>query len=353
MGLPYKWGSMRYKSDFLDAGLASNLEEVVDKYDSRYSLPWDCFPKIEILSKEKASRKSRLISAAPIEHYLIGALLYTTQAEALYSNPLKGKSAVGLCPAYRGWMRLADELPEMVENSDATGFDQSLSPALLKQVYVVRQVLSRYDERELRMHWWYFDHLIHRRCYTSNGKVFDVVGGNGSGQYNTTSDNTLAHILALAYAGVRVGMSYKTWKNCPQYVYGDDYIGGALPKEYWLAFSELGIRIKKPPPTDIWGVDFLSHKFIRTPYGVTGILKHEKSRLSSYTSESKRWREYRLTKIYSLWLLHHFHPDGPYYKEMLEILGHKVSDTVAINYWFGFMEDGGFKNESWRARLRA
>lgn len=343
VGLPYKWSGFSSKGEWLDSPCAKVLLTCVEDFSEPYSLMWDCFPKVEILRKEKADRKSRLISAAPIEHYIVGAMLYTTQNEALYSNPLKGKSAVGLCPAYRGWQKLAALLGESVENSDATGFDQSLSPALLYRVYEIRERLSRFTEAEKRLHWWYFMHLIHRRCYTSNGKVFDVYGGNGSGQYNTTSDNTLAHILALGYAAVRSGMSFVEWKESAQFVYGDDYIGTAVPEGYWQAFSELGIRLKRPPPTDIFGVDFLSHKFVMTPWGITGVLSHNKSLLSAYTSESKRWIEFRLHKLYSLWLGHYFHGDGVVYKACLEELGYEVRDIDAISYWFGLV--GGFKSQ--------
>lgn len=344
VGLPYKWSAQfSTKGDWLDSKCSESLESCVEQYPEPYSLMWDCFPKIEILRKDKADRKTRLISAAPIEHYMIGAMLYTTQNEALYSNPLQGKSAVGLCPAYRGWLQLADQLGDVIENSDATGFDQSLSPALLYRLYEVRERLSRFNASERKVHWWYFMHLVHRRCYTSNGKVFDVFGGNGSGQYNTTSDNTLAHLLALAYAAVRSGMGYVEWKQHPQFVYGDDYIGTELPERYWSAFAELGIQLKRPPASGIFGVDFLSHKFISTPWGITGVLKHDKSLLSAYTSESKKWRKFRLHKLYSLWLGHYFHGDGVVYKACLSELGYEVSDVDAISYWFGLV--GGFKSQ--------
>lgn len=337
VGLPYKWSSsFVYKQDYLDR----RTDKLFDfpKNFSGGDTMWDCFPKVEVLPYKKAVEKVRIINGSPSETFFIGACLYSSFNEELNKHPLKAKSALGFVAPYRGWGRLAYNLPDICENSDATKFDCSISPKLLRMVYEVRENLSSFTPFQRSLHWWYFNEIVFRRSYLSTGSVYNVYGGNGSGQYNTSSDNTIAHLLAIAYACVRLGYSYSKFESLKIYVYGDDYIGEVMPVEFWKAFSELGFLFNKSPPQDKFSCDFLSHRFVNTPWGVTGIPVHDKALYSSYTSEKKYWKEVRLNKLYSLWLLNFFHPDGHIYEKMLSEIGFSVKRQEAINYWFGWME---------------
>lgn len=316
--------------------------DVVTHHPLGYSLPWDCFPKVEILPYEKSLNKVRIICGSPVEHFLIGARLYTQFNKKLVANYLSTPSVVGFVASHGGWYRLYQHLPTLCENSDASRFDKSISPKLLKMVYMLRERLSSYNEYESKVHWWYFEHLVKRRSITSHGLVYRVHGGNGSGQYNTTIDNTLAHIIALAYAAYMSGMTYKQFKAMRSYVYGDDYIGGALPSLFWSKFAEIGFVINRTPTQSKLMCDFLSSKFVQTAYGITAVPIHDKSLYSLYTAESKRWRSYREQKVYSLWLNNFFHPDRSIYEEALDVLKVPYSAREAVDYWFGRL--AGFKN---------
>lgn len=344
VGFPYKLDPrMVYKDDYVNK-YADRYMDAPKEYPEGFSLPWDCFPKVEILPYEKALKKARIICASPVEHFLVGARLYTMFNKRLVAGPLASPSVVGLVPPYGGWRMLYDKLPGICENSDASRFDKSISPKLLKMVYLVRESLSTFNEYETKLHWWYFEHLVRRRSILSCGKVYLVHGGNGSGQYNTTHDNTIAHILALAYAAYMIGMSYEQFRRFPFFVYGDDYIGGALPGEFWERFLEFGFLINKTPPQSKLSCDFLSNRFVNVTQGITAVPMHDKALYSIYTSESKRWRDFREQKAYSLWLSNFFHPDRAIYEEILTYLGVPFSYKEAVDYWFGRL--GGFKNQN-------
>lgn len=338
VGLPYKFNpGMIYKRDYIDK-YGFKLMDVVKEHPHGYSLPWDCFPKVEILPIEKARDKSRIICGAPVEHFLIGARLYTMFNKRMVKTPLFAQSTVGMVVPYNGWSLLYNRLPYMCENSDASRFDKSISPKLLKLVYLVRQQLSSYSDYELLLHWWYFNQLVDRRSILSHGDVYHVTGGNGSGQYNTTIDNTIAHMLAIAYAAYMCGYSYSQYSQLSVYVYGDDYIGEAMNPMFWYYFSQFGFIINKTKPQSKLLCDFLSNKFIHTPYGVTGIPVHDKALYSLYTSESKHWESHRDQKVFSLWLSNFFHPDRDIYEKSLDSIKVPYCYRFAVDYWFGRLE---------------
>lgn len=331
---------MTYKEDYVDRFAHKYIESVAD-HPNGFSLPWDCFPKVEILPIDKANAKSRIICAAAVEHFLIGARLYTMFNKRLIKSPLRTPSVVGLVPPFGGWRALFSRLPTLCENSDASRFDKSVSPKLLKLVYMLREMLSSYNPYETKLHWWYFEHLVRRKSVLSCGRVYLVHGGNGSGQYNTTMDNTLAHIIALAYASYMSGMSYNQFRLFPFFVYGDDYIGGALPSSFWQYFLHLGFIINKTYPQSKMDCDFLSNRFVNVTQGITAIPMHDKALYSVFTSENRKWRLFRNQKAYSLWLSNFFHADRRIYEEILVYLGIPFSYREAVDYWFGRM--GGFK----------
>lgn len=344
VGFPYKLDPrMTYKEDYLSKYAHRYMKAVVD-HPTGFSLPWDCFPKVEILPYQKALEKTREICASPVEHFLIGARLYTMFNKKLVAKPLATPSVVGLVPPYGGWRMLYDRLPGLCENSDASRFDKSISPKLLKLVYLLREMLSSYNDHERKLHWWYFEHLVKRRSLLSCGKVYLVHGGNGSGQYNTTFDNTLAHIIALAYASYMSGMSYMQFRRNPCFVYGDDYIGGAQTPLFWEKFLEFGFIINKTPPQSKMLCDFLSTRFTNVVQGITAVPMHDKALYSLFTSESKKWRCFRRQKAYSLWLMNFFHYDRPIFEEALTYLGVSFSYREAVDFWFGRI--GGFKTKN-------
>lgn len=339
VGLPYKYSSdYVYKQDFLDKH--PNFMNEIDFSDkTHYNLMWDCFPKVEILDAQKASQKTRIICGAPVEHFLVGAQLHSSLNEAMTKGGLVSKCAMGIRTGYRGWDELYNHLPEFCENSDATRFDKSISPKLLKYVYMIRErlMIMSYTQRE--MFWWYFENLIFRKSYLSNGYVYNVCGGNGSGQYNTSTDNTIAHLLCLAYAHVRIGHTYHDFATSKQIVYGDDYIGEAMPEQYWKAFVETGIIIKKTPIMYKDQCDFLSSLFVHTSYGVANSPKTDKSLYSAYTSESKKWLEFRDQKLYSLWLNNYFNEHRYIFEEIMTVLDIPFNRLDALDFHFGWMVD--------------
>lgn len=339
VGLPYKYSvDYIYKSDFVERH--PNFQDGIDFDDiTPFSYMWDCFPKVEILDSSKAKDKTRIICGAPVEHFLVGAMLHSSLNEAMTKGGLASKCAMGIRTGYRGWDELYRFLPDLCENSDATRFDKSISPKLLKYVYMVRERLMVMDGDQRRMFWWYFQNLVFRRSYLSNGSVYDVFGGNGSGQYNTSTDNTIAHILCLAYGHVCIGNTYRDFAMCKQVVYGDDYIGEAQPPDFWKFFCDTGIKIKKTPVMYKDSCDFLSSNFSHTPFGIANCPKTDKGLFSSFTSESKKWLSFRPQKLYSLWLTYYFSEHRKVFEDIMDDLGILYNRFDAYDFHFGWMVD--------------
>lgn len=341
VGLPYKYSSdYVYKRDFLFKN-PNFIDDI--NFDQRddYSMMWDCFPKVEILDACKAREKTRIICGAPVEHFLVGAMLSSSLNEAMTRGGLASKCAMGIRTGYRGWDELYRFLPELCENSDATRFDKSISPKLLKYVYLCRERLTVFTGNQRNMFWWYFNNLVRRRSHLSHGSVFNVFGGNGSGQYNTSTDNTIAHLLCLAYAHVRMGNKYQDFVECKQVVYGDDYIGQAMPSIFWKYFVETGICIKKTPVMYKDSCDFLSSTFASTPYGIANSPKTDKGLFSVFTCENRKWRSFKQEKLYSLWLNYYFTSYRHVFEEIMEDCGLEFNSFDAYDFHFGWM--GGFK----------
>lgn len=335
VGLPYKYGSMNKKSDYY----TSSLEHYY-KFLSNFvnlgtnAFMWDVFPKIEILNKEKSNSKVRVISGQCVEMYLLGAQLYESFNTSFLNCSYFMKSAVGRSLTKGGSSEIVSFLGQNnIQNADCTGFDHSLSSALLWYVYKIREDMSSFNDAQREYHWAYYRQIVSRTCFTSNGDVYNVVGGNPSGQYNTTIDNTIAHIFIIAYSMIRSGYSFKDFVKFRALVYGDDYIGQYMPPSFWQGYRELGIQVRLKTWDTIWQADFLSHNFVNTPYGVVSKLNHNKSLYSSWTSDTHKWRDYRPEKLYSIWLENYFGVDGPVYEALMDKLCIPYNPRDAVEHW--------------------
>lgn len=339
-GFPYRYTGCVSKKDWYKR-YSSHYERWKLELGKQpgYCEVWDCFPKIEILSKERALIKSRLISGTSCEMAFLGGQLFSEQNTAINKRPIHTRSSVGKSPHGGGWNDIAKFIGPFAESSDVSGFDQSISPGLLLSVYRVREYLMKFpksSEGDLQrsLFWRYFNEVVRSTMHTSHGKVYNVFGGNKSGQFNTCHDNTIAHIIVVFYALIRCGYKYADCISHRFLVFGDDLISAPFPDGFWDYYKECGFRIKQIKVGPIETQEYLSHLFTMTPWGYMPVHKNDKALYSAYTSESKKWKQHRVQKLYSLWLGNFWKPSvRSVLERCLDYHDIPFSDLEAIQYW--------------------
>lgn len=347
-GLPYKFiDGIECKKDVLDAGLVD--EDSVLSHASKVGYhvepfyQWDCFPKIEILESEKANRKTRIICGASIEHCLLGSYVSDSLNLALNSKPLLCKSAIGLSLNRGGWNQLANYVGKNVHECDAKQWDSSMHSLWLHGVYRVREALMRLNDEQRQILWFWFSELNFSYLVHSYGSCKYVIGGNKSGSPNTCHDNTIGHIMLVAYCFSCMGKSYGQFVRFRVALFGDDYLSEPIDSEFYKFYQSFGVRISEPITKPLSSASFLSFRFLETPYGYMPFHKNSKMLFSAYNHDSKKWMLYRDQKLFLLAVLNYWHPDGPLYFKILDEYKIPYSIPLIVYYWTGFLVGGGFK----------
>nr|QZZ63412.1 hypothetical protein [Leuven wasp-associated virus 7] len=346
-GLPYKLTpDLCTKRDVIERGLINEEEilnhaaEVGRHFEPYYQ--WDCFPKIEILSAEKAKRKTRLICGASIEHCVLASYVSDSLNTAIHSKPLVCKSAVGLSMNRGGWDMLADCLGDgPLSESDAKQWDSSMHAYWLVCVYRIRRALMKFDDRDNEIFNFWLSELINSYFVTSHGDIHMVIGGNKSGSYNTCDDNTIGHIFLIAYSFSQCGLFYSDFESHFCAVFGDDLISQLLPRDFFYWYRSFGVVVPENKIVDIYSASFLSFRFLHTPYGIMPYHVNSKMLYSAYNHDTKIWRSIRKQKLFILYILNFWHSDAPIYKELLDIENIEYDINNIIRYWSGLVKDGG------------
>jgi len=350
-GIPYKFiPGVFTKKDVLlrfpnmEVDCFNHASQIGWHYEPYYT--WDCFPKIEILTAEKAARKTRLICGAPIELCLMGSYISDSLNAAINANPLSVKSAVGLTMNRGGWDTLASYLGGInanVSENDAKQWDSSMSAAWLLMVYRVRRAMMRLNPVQEKIFWFFFCELVNSWMVTSSGDTVFVNGGNKSGSPNTCHDNTLGHILLIAYCFSRSCKRYSDFEKFRCALFGDDFLSEEVEEIFWWFYREFGVMVDIPVPRPLSSASFLSFRFDDTAYGVMPYHVNSKMLFSSFNHQMKSWKSVREQKLFVLYILNFWHCDSLVYKEMLQKLDVEFDFLSIIAFWSGILEDGGFK----------
>lgn len=348
-GLPYKFHpKIKTKADIITT--YPNIEKqslelgaAVGWHMEPY-FQWDCFPKVEILTKEKANRKTRLICGAPMELCLMGSFVSDSLNRAINENPLLVKSAVGLSMNRGGWDYLSEYLggiSAIVDESDAKQWDSSMSPKWLYLVYRVRRSLMNMDEDENDIFWFFFCELVKSFFVMSNGETYIVNGGNKSGSPNTCHDNTIGHLILVAYCFHRGGKRYSDFANFHCALFGDDFISERVFAGFWNYYQEFGVILGTLKQGPLECASFLSFRFLQTPYGVMPYHCNSKMLFSAFNHDFKKWRSVREQKLFVLYILNYWHCDSVIYRKILDILGIEIDHQSILQFWSGLLQGGG------------
>lgn len=200
------------------------------------------FLKDELRPIEKIRQRIpviRSISGAPVDLSICGNQLSHDINESFYRNhafPDFG-SVVGSTPYYGGWDRIATSHfgdPEFPRNRgtsiDVSGWDRSYSPYLFEIVVRLRQMFINSvgsDELKSRAHYLatLYRDVVNSAVVVqtpSFAEIVMLVAGMKSGWVNTTTDNTLGHMIVLISFLFSKGLQEEIGRGVLFSLYGDD-----------------------------------------------------------------------------------------------------------------------------------
>jgi len=237
------------KLELLDTDAASLLWERVEELwlslregHTEANALWYAFLKEELRPLEKLVRAVpaiRSISGAPVDLSIVGNQLCHDFNEMFYTFHQESQfgSVVGLSPFHGGWDRLCRQHwhdPRFTRESsasiDVTQWDRSFSPYLFNLVVQVRRVIClEHGSEELREAVQVLPNLykdvVGSAVVVPLRRAAEVVlltAGMKSGWVNTTTDNTLGHMLVLLTFMFHEGIADEIGRGVCFSLYGDD-----------------------------------------------------------------------------------------------------------------------------------
>ncbi|APG79044.1 RNA-dependent RNA polymerase [Hubei leech virus 1] len=295
---------VRTKQQAIDA-----FPEVLTYWDAPGPVVWHGFGKLEILPSEKADRKCRLITGAPVDLALLGARLYEDFNDRFTTLHTETHSALGMSKFHRGWATLAAKMDGPVTEADAKQWDSSMTIKLLEAVYRIRWACLRSEDQTAgnwARHQAYLRELTHSTIHLPDGSMWEAIGGNKSGSVNTAHDNTIGHIIVCLYAWLRLGRCSKErfWEY-PFALYGDDFLAGKLEERFFDFYRETGIRLPRENVVQhdqLEGASFLSQRFKKVDGQWVAEPDGAKALFSACTSDLKPNLRLAFERVRSLWL---------------------------------------------------
>lgn len=303
---------------------------------------WYAFLKEELRPLEKMCLpvpKIRSISGAPVDLSIVGNQLCHDFNEMFYSfhsEPLFG-SVVGMSPFHGGWDRLCRQhwhTPDLVRESsvsiDVTQWDRSFSPFLFDLVVRLRQMItSSHGSDELvaataGLRRLYRD-VVGSAVVVPLKKSAEVVllsAGMKSGWVNTTTDNTLGHMLLLITFMFHQGIANEIGRGVCFSLYGDDNLlswsasldhifqPGRIESWYgYWGFKTHGVTITRG--SERYNQVFLGGSFAVCPVTQSFVYKPESGQ-KAIDGVRFRFTDYNTTfqRVCSLRVLHFYNVDA-------------------------------------------
>lgn len=289
-GIPYNHFGMGKKSDF-QKSIDSLYILMAEKYDPI----WKVSPKKEFLRKtDLDDGKLRTFFIPPIDFLFWQKTFWTEMDKKLASASHKCYSKYGWVKQYSGFDKLQSRLERFMLKFmlDVSGYDRALS--LMDEVYDVRlSMLSesvKNSPKLMKILEWVIENTIRPIIGLTDGTIWRRLCGNGSGSNETTTDNTIAHIILMFYLLIKLFVrrfgkmpTYEELEDKAEiFLYGDDNEGG-IDSDFF----------------DIEPEEF--EKFVRNVYGEFGLIIKEsafkmevgKGRLFDleFLGSSTRWNE--------------------------------------------------------------
>jgi len=311
---------------------------------------WDCFGKLEVLPKEKARAKCRLICGSGMRTAFCGAALHEKFNRSMSDAWRSIHSKIGFSKFHRGW----DELYQLIsdagtfDEADCKQWDSGMHGVLLYAVYDLRARLGVYSSQQWKLFDSFLNNLVFSTLVLSSGKSYTCNSGNKSGSPCTAHDNTLGNLICLAYAWLAVGRNPSDFHLAPILVYGDDLLTGSFGAGFWDEYRKCGVKL----PSDrvkislpISECSFLSQRFV--DYHGTYVPEPNgwKYVYAACLSDCKIEPQLQYERVWSLWIDGFFSPVEPVLRRLATICADRANQRrpsayEAIRLWLSLEVDG-------------
>lgn len=337
-GRPYKY-CYASRAEFLEDNRPL-VEQWLSGNDA--SDVWDCFGKLEILPKEKANLKCRLICGAGMRCAVVGACLHEHFNKKMSASWMRIHSKVGFSKFHRGWDALFQSMDcAEFDEADCKQWDSGMHARLLHAVYDIRARLGVYTAQQWRLFDSFLDNLVNSTLVLSDGSEFLTNSGNKSGSPCTANDNTLGNLVCLAYAWLSAGGDPRLFHSAPIAIYGDDLITGSFGSLFWDRYRDCGVKL----PLDrlrlsipYHEVSFLSQRtkivgntYVPVPRGLKYVY-------AAVLSDSKISLDLQYDRLWSLWVEGYWCEWEPVLREFVDcyadlLLARRASKREAERIW--------------------
>lgn len=176
--------------------------DIYDYYRTGSFIPiWSLSGKAEFQGPEELKEeKIRTFMGPPLEFLIKQKVLFTNQNTNLKNccNDPSQWIKYGFVKQYGGFHKLFKNMEkfDLVWTGDVSGYDRSLQ--VQPEVYALRSKYLSIDSEKLRQELDYVVyHTINSTLLLPNGALFQRNCGNNSGSLNTTTDNSIAHVIMM------------------------------------------------------------------------------------------------------------------------------------------------------------
>jgi hypothetical protein len=236
-GLPYSKQGLKTKAEVIK----DHAELLIDRAFDLSEIPIDTYnDKQEFLTEEELSRnKVRGVFSTSLHHLLRERLVYGAQNRAILEGHENRWIQYGMVKQYGGFDRCIKPIEQFQykDEGDVSGWDRV---APLSFVYIIRnRLLSELSGPLAKIRDYVSFHNVVTHVLLPNGKVVRRKTGANSGRSNTTTDNSILHLLIVVYIFVRRSfhlgksitivtiMTYAVYR-----IYSDDKLG-SVDLEFW------------------------------------------------------------------------------------------------------------------------
>jgi hypothetical protein len=236
-GLPYSKQGLKTKAEVIQ----NHSELLISRALDLSEIPIDTYnDKQEFLTEEELSRnKVRGVFSTSLHHLLRERLVYGAQNRAILEGHENRWIQYGMVKQYGGFDRCIKPIEKFQykDEGDVSGWDRV---APLTFVYIIRnRLLPELSGHLANVRDYVSFHNVVTHVLLPNGKIVRRKTGANSGRSNTTTDNSILHLLIVVYIFVRRSfhlgksvtivtiMRYAVYR-----IYSDDKLG-SVDLEFW------------------------------------------------------------------------------------------------------------------------
>lgn len=250
-GQDYDFSSPEYQE--LEKSIKSSI--VALSHGKRMNVVYADYLKDERRKKEKVVQgKTRLISASPLDYLVICRMYFGDFVRSVMSGRINNEIAVGVNPFSHEWTWLANHMKSVGNNcifGDYSSYDGSLPISFMYKVLEIIEDFyaagsGTYEDSVIRAS--LFEDVVNSRHLSvkeGKGVIYEWFGSNPSGNFLTTTLNSVVNLLLIRYAIADTLVSQGVYSsyifaiaeyknNVRAIVFGDD--NGMCLSDHWAKY---------------------------------------------------------------------------------------------------------------------